>query len=193
MRCLLLTSMQWLLQSFSSKVLNCRLSVDLLPSLESNEGKPESRPSKVGLSDCLMGYICLPLLIWKIIIPRHQLYSRIALWDNFIYVIMIVWISSCSTFSILFIAFDRYIPITKPQRYHDILSKRRVNFIIVLFWVLDLPFSVGSVEIMFFLITMPPYLNGTTVFLCACYYFIMEDCPRKSEAYWKFLEQRKAR
>ena len=29
---------------------NCRISVDLLPSLESNEGKAEGRPSKVGLS-----------------------------------------------------------------------------------------------------------------------------------------------
>ena len=49
MRCLLLTSMQWLLQSFASKVLNCRLSVDLLPSLESNEAKSKSRPSKISL------------------------------------------------------------------------------------------------------------------------------------------------
>ena len=52
MRWLLSTSMQGLHQSFSSKVLNCRLSVDLLPSLESNEGKAESRLSKVGLSVC---------------------------------------------------------------------------------------------------------------------------------------------
>ena len=42
MRSLLLTLMQWLLQSFSSKVFNCRLSVDLLPFLELNEGKAES-------------------------------------------------------------------------------------------------------------------------------------------------------
>ena len=34
--------------SFDVKVLNCRLSVDLLPSLESIESKAESRPSKVG-------------------------------------------------------------------------------------------------------------------------------------------------
>ena len=33
--------MQRLLHSFSSKVFNCRLCVDLLPSLESNEGKAE--------------------------------------------------------------------------------------------------------------------------------------------------------
>ena len=50
MRCPFLTSIQLLLQSFSSKVFNCRLTVELLPSLESNEGKAESRPSKVGLS-----------------------------------------------------------------------------------------------------------------------------------------------
>ena len=49
--------MQWLFQSLSSKLSNCRLSVDLLPSLESNEGKTERRPSKVGLSEIL----CLSL------------------------------------------------------------------------------------------------------------------------------------
>ena len=65
MRCLLLTSMPWLLLSFSSKVLSCRLSVDLLPPLKSNEGKAESRPSKTGLrinynnikSTCYLGLL----------------------------------------------------------------------------------------------------------------------------------------
>ena len=41
---------KWLLQSFPSKDLNRRLSVDLLSSPDSKGGKAESRPSKVGLN-----------------------------------------------------------------------------------------------------------------------------------------------
>ena len=139
----------------------------------SQRSTPNTILKSLAVSDCLVGYICLPLLIWRINVSPNLQDTQMTSWVNFIFGIMIIWILTCSTFSIVFVAFERYIHITKPQRYHDILLKRRVNFIIALFWVVDLPLCVGSViEIRVYYITSPPYLIITTVILCACYYYI---------------------
>ncbi|XP_066912827.1 histamine H2 receptor-like [Clytia hemisphaerica] len=108
-------------------------------------------------------------------------------WVNFINGFMNIWVLSCSTFSIMLIAFDRYINITKPQNYLAILSKKRVTSIMTLFWLLDLPLCVAAeIDITVYYIATPIYLIGTTMLICVFYYYIWKtahDSQRRVESF----------
>ncbi|XP_066922185.1 trace amine-associated receptor 7e-like [Clytia hemisphaerica] len=85
------------------------------------------------ISDCLVGFLSNPmaiLIMWTglEITPSICRLNTIALF-------FVTWFSSSSGFTILFITYDRYISITKPFKYHDIITDLKINLILVTIWV----------------------------------------------------------
>ncbi|XP_066926963.1 adenosine receptor A2b-like [Clytia hemisphaerica] len=85
------------------------------------------------ISDCLVGLLSNPMAIVMMwtgleITPSICRLNTIALF-------FVVWFSSTSGFTILFITYDRYTNITKPFKYHDIITNLKINLILVTIWI----------------------------------------------------------
>ncbi|XP_066920898.1 adenosine receptor A2b-like [Clytia hemisphaerica] len=84
-------------------------------------------------SDCLVGLLSNPMAILMMwtgleITPSICRTNTIALF-------FVTWFSSSSGFTIPFITYDRYTSITKPFKYHDIITHLKINLVLVTIWV----------------------------------------------------------
>eukprot|EP00111_Clytia_hemisphaerica_P006091 TCONS_00017649-protein len=97
----------------------------------SQRSKSNKVLTSLGASDCLIGYVCYPAALWFFNHIDHEvsaLFKKVAF-------LVGTWIICCSIFSIVFITYDRYTRITKPFQYHEIITNRRINIILISIWV----------------------------------------------------------
>ncbi|XP_066921927.1 adenosine receptor A2b-like [Clytia hemisphaerica] len=85
------------------------------------------------ISDCLVGFLSNPmaiLMMWT----GLEITPSICRLNN-ILLFFVTLFSSSSAFTILFITYDRYTSITKPFKYHDIITDLKINLILVAIWI----------------------------------------------------------
>ncbi|XP_066933292.1 melanopsin-like [Clytia hemisphaerica] len=122
------------------------------------------------LSDSLVGFICFPLVIWRMNIYQNPEMAR---WAHYSYGLTTLWIGSSSVCTIVFIAYDRYIHITKPNKYHDILPKRKAVIIVLSIWFFALVFGLCCMLFSGLYVTLfPLFYFASTIIICVSYYLI---------------------
>ncbi|XP_066922184.1 adenosine receptor A2b-like [Clytia hemisphaerica] len=85
------------------------------------------------ISDCLVGLLSNPMAISMMWTDLEITPSICRL--NTIALFFVTWFSSSSGFTILFITYDRFTSITKPFKYHDIITHLKINLILVAIWI----------------------------------------------------------
>ena len=93
--------------------------------------------TSLAISDCMSGLISIPYVIYMLQHGHTQ--ADMACWRRSLMSVIIIWSISSSAHTILLITYDRYLLITRPSRYNELLSNRKVNFIIIFIWVASLP------------------------------------------------------
>uniref|UniRef100_A0A7M5XI68 G-protein coupled receptors family 1 profile domain-containing protein n=2 Tax=Clytia hemisphaerica TaxID=252671 RepID=A0A7M5XI68_9CNID len=132
-------------------------------------------------SDCCTGYVALPLACWMIQ-NGYQVNETTCIIED-IYSLTAIWMVSVSSCSIVFIAYDRFLLITKFANYHNILTNRKVTLIISSYWIIIFFLAFGTnynvylyVWYNFAAITLP------IIFLFCSYFYI-----------WKAVKQSRRR
>ena len=129
--------------------------------------------TSLALSDSLVGFVCFPSMIWIMNIPQDEKGSPMSFWIFQIYGFSTIWFASNSICSIVFIAYDRYIHITKSRQYHEILPKRKVVLVIITFWIISFIFALSTIMLSFvYLAILPLFLIVSTLIICVSYYLI---------------------
>ena len=137
----------------------------------SQRSKSNKILTSLALSDCLVGYVCFPLAIW--LINDDSGISETRCWIERIYGPFTLWMAGCSTCSILFVAFERYLLIARSHGQYNKLTDRKVTLIIVFYWTLC--FAVSFLCVMDIAVyTFVRLFNflWNVIFLCVSYYYI---------------------
>ncbi|XP_066928787.1 histamine H2 receptor-like [Clytia hemisphaerica] len=137
----------------------------------SQRSKSNKILTSLALSDCLVGYVSLPWTVWLINFDQDGDKTFCHIIKG--YFLTGLWFITCSTCTILFIAYERYVSITKHAQYHDILTDQKINIIIGLIWSITLIFGISS---NFYPVV---YIFGgqlliivSVIILCCSYYFV---------------------
>ena len=132
--------------------------------------------TSLALSDSLVGFICFPLVIWRMNIWQDP---PMKFWVHQSYGFTTLWMGACSICSIVFIAYDRYIHITKSNQYHDILTKRKVIIIILSIWIFTFIFALCCMLVKgIYMIVAPLFLVASTLIICMSYYLIWKAAKK---------------
>ncbi|XP_066913108.1 histamine H2 receptor-like [Clytia hemisphaerica] len=127
--------------------------------------------TSLAISDCIVGYVCFPLAIWAL--HDFDIASGRACLAQNANGFMALWMTYTSTCSIVFIAYDRYVFITKFANYNTILTNRKVAIIMVFYWMIMFLFALaGNINIIFYAAIGPTFVIISIVILCTSYYFI---------------------
>ena len=137
----------------------------------SQRSKAKKILTSLAVSDCLCGLNNIPAVIYMIH-HGHIQHNIPCELRSFVAVISI-WSTNCSVYSILLLTYDRYVLITKPIGYNEILSKRKINFIIIFFWALGLVGAITAVLYQpFYIVSASIFFVSTTIALIASYFLI---------------------
>ena len=137
----------------------------------SQRSKSNKILTSLAVSDCLVGYICNPMVIW-LINNSYELTSLVCrVYTAGLFVA--TWVVGCSAFTIIFIAYDRYTNITKPFQYHDIITDRKINIILISIWGgLAASSLLCALNKIFYIVFISIGFVITTAILIAGYYYI---------------------
>ncbi|XP_066921892.1 sphingosine 1-phosphate receptor 3-like [Clytia hemisphaerica] len=137
--------------------------------------------ASLALSDCFVGYIAFPLASW-LIQNGSQMTKKTCFVEDF-YSLISIWMAGVSSCSIAFIAYDRYLIITRYSHYHTILTNRRLMSILLAYWICILPLAWVSIEnVHFYAWTNFGFILVVIACLFCCYFFI-----------WKAVKQSRRR
>ena len=132
-------------------------------------------------SDSVVGYVVLPLACWMIQ-NGYQMTETSCIVEN-TYELIGVWMVNVSSCSIVFIAYDRYLLITRFTSYHTILTNRRVTITIFSYWILIFPLALATnYSVHFYVWYNIAGITFPIVFLFGSYFFI-----------WKAIRQSRRR
>lgn len=130
--------------------------------------------TSLALSDCLVGYIVFPLAIWLIQNGWRNNQTTCIIED--IYLLFAIWMFGCTSASIFFIAFDRYLLITRLSSYNNILTHRNIGSYIIFYWLITLGVAIGCI------LNTHIYIWGNilatwanVLSMCICYYLIVKS------------------
>ena len=137
----------------------------------SQRSKSNKILTSLAISDCLVGYACFPLAIWTL--HDVDMASGRACIVQSANGFMAIWMTYTSTCSIVFIAYDRYVFITKLGNYNAILTNQKVAVIMLFYWLIMFLFALaGNMNIMFYVVIGPTFVLISIIILCTSYYFI---------------------
>ena len=108
----------------------------------SQRSKSNKILTSLALSDCLVGCISFPLGSWLVgngyeMNKQRCIVEKIFITNN-------LWMVGSSICSLTFVAYDRYLHITKSTTYDDILSDRKVILLIAFYWTVTGLLAIGS-------------------------------------------------
>ena len=139
--------------------------------------KVQQNSDIAGLQLC--GINNIPAVIYMIHHGHTQV--NIPCWYRTLVGVVTLTSTSSSAYSIVLLTYDRYVLITKPSQYNEMLSKCKVNFIIIFFWVTGLVGAITGVFYQpFYIVSYAIFFIWTTVALIASYFLIWR-AVRKSQ------------
>ncbi|XP_066913248.1 histamine H2 receptor-like [Clytia hemisphaerica] len=173
----LIASVIYILSAIVASVGNT-ISLVILFQRSQRSSKSNKILTSLAISDCLVGFVCFPLA--ALILNLKDLRCT----PIFLaYVFASIWLTGCSTCSVSFISYDRYIALTKYARYDEILTDCKIYSVVSLYGVLMLAFSSFCLaEPLVYYFGSPLIIIGSVITLCTCYYFV-----------WKAFQQSEAR
>ena len=130
--------------------------------------------TSLALSDCLVGYISFPMAIWLLQNASRSpdLLANQCLVEK-VYLCFTYWTFGSSSISIIFIAYDRFLLITKPSQHNKKLPDRKIFYIILAYWVLAFIFAVVWWINIYLFVFSGLLLQVTPILLlCTSYYYI---------------------
>ena len=137
----------------------------------SQRSKSNKILTSLTLSDCLVGYVSFPLFTFIINYAQDANSTTCRIIDVFSSVTL--WLTSCSTCSIVFISYDRYTFITKSSHYDDILTNRKIYIIMGVICLFNLIFGIGYlVEPIIYMLGNLLVIVISVITLCGSYYYV---------------------
>ncbi|XP_066911521.1 adenosine receptor A3-like [Clytia hemisphaerica] len=143
----------------------------------SQRSKSNKILTSLALSDCLVGYVCLPLVIW---LMNTSDITSVRCRVEKVYSVLTLWMGGSSLCSVVFLAYERYLHIARANRHYHNLTNRKVNLIMILYWSMAFMVSLASTYdasvYMFFGICN----TVTSVIFMIVSYFYIWDAVRQS-------------
>eukprot|EP00111_Clytia_hemisphaerica_P022078 TCONS_00064873-protein len=146
----------------------------------SNRTKSNKILTSLALSDCCVGYMVTPMAVW-LIKNGWQMTSNTCVVED-IYMVLGIWMVGCSSSSVVFIAYDRYLHLTKLSNYNIYMTNRKLNIIIASYWCIFFGLALGCVyNVYYFVWANFCFVLGPITALTVCYVIIWRAVKRSRQ------------
>ncbi|XP_066933057.1 melanocortin receptor 5-like [Clytia hemisphaerica] len=99
-----------------------------------------------------------------------------------IYMVLGIWMVGCSSSSVVFIAYDRYLHLTKLSNYNIYMTNRKLNIIIASYWCIFFGLALGCVyNVYYFVWANFCFVLGPITALTVCYVIIWRAVKRSRQ------------
>lgn len=134
------------------------------------------------VADAFVGLFSCPLYVYELLITRRYLTDSIVYED--VRNALTIWLSSTSALTVVLIAGDRYLLLTKLTNYSFYMNEKRMTRLIVLTWLYPLVVvSMCFVNVAAYRYTYIISITFSTTVICVCYILMLKKLKEKRKRF----------